>query len=117
MADRLESHRLERWVHRTLLAGLVFSGLLLATGLALVLLRQQARPEGRPPSTASLVRGAFESDGAAMLYLGLLALMATPVLRVVALALGWGLEGDRRFSAVALAVLGMLALSLLIGVG
>jgi len=117
LANHPESHRLERWVHKTLLAGLIVSALLLATGLTLAFSRDQPRPEGRPPSSASLIRGAFEGDGAAMLYLGLLALMATPVLRVVALALGWGLEGERRFSAVALAVLGMLALGLVIGVG
>ena len=117
MADRSEPHRLERWVHRTLLVGLVLSGLLLTTGLVLVLLRGQARPEGRPPSVDSTVREATGGDGVAWLDLGLLALMATPMLRVAVLALGWGLAGERRFAAVALAVLGLLGVGIALGVG
>ena len=53
----------------------------------------------------------------AWLDLGLLALMATPMLRVAVLALGWGLAGERRFAAVALAVLGLLGVGIALGVG
>ena len=117
MAVRSGSHRLERWVHRTLLAGLVLSGLLLTTGL--VRSSCGARPARRddPRPWISMVREATGGDGVAWLDLGLLALMATPMLRVAVLALGWGLAGERRFAAVALAVLGLLGVGIALGVG
>lgn len=117
MTERGATHRLERWVHRTLLAGLVLGGLLLLVGLAESLLRGQARPEGRPPSVASMLGEASRGSGVALLDLGLLVLMGTPILRVAVLALGWGLSGEKRFLAVALIVLTLLVLSIALGVG
>lgn len=118
MVDREEGPgRLEHWVHRSLLAGLALSGLLVASGLGLALARGQPRPVGAPPALGVVFREASGGDGTAWMELGLLMLMATPVLRVAVLALGWGLAGERRFAAVALAVLGLLALSLALGVG
>jgi uncharacterized membrane protein len=112
-----ESRRLARWVHRTLLIGLVLSGCLVGVGLALALLLGQPRPVGPPPSAPVLLRRAAGGDGTAWMELGLLALMFTPVLRVAVLAVGWWLAGEKRFSAVALVVLGLLGLSLALGVG
>ncbi|SIN68314.1 Protein of unknown function [Singulisphaera sp. GP187] len=109
--------RLEHWVHRSLLAGLALSGLLLVAGLVLVLMRGQARPEGRPPALAVMLQRGSTGEGTALLELGLLILMLTPGLRVAVLALGWGLAGEKRFSTVALIVLGLLGLSLFLGVG
>jgi uncharacterized membrane protein len=117
MTGRGETHRLERWVHWILLTGLVLSGLMLVTGLGLALLRGGPRPDGPPPGLPSLFRAAASGDGVAWLDLGLLALIGTPVLRVAVLALGWWLAGERRFAIVALAVLGLLAAGLLLGLG
>jgi hypothetical protein len=100
-----------------LLAGLVLSGLLLVTGLAFALLGGQVRPDGPPPSAATMLREACKGSGVAFLDLGLLVLLGTPVCRVAVLAVGWGLSGERRFSAVALVVLSLLGIGLLIGVG
>jgi hypothetical protein len=112
-----ESHAIGRWVHLSLLAGLVVSGLLMAVGLAAALVSGAARPEGAPPGVAALFRMAAGGDGSALMDLGLLALMATPLLRVVVLAAGWALAREWRFAAVAVVVLGLLGLSLALGVG
>jgi uncharacterized membrane protein len=116
LADRGETQRLEKWVHQSLLAGLVVSGLMLVAGLALSMLHGHAGPQGRPPSAESLIRRAARGDGVAWLDLGLICLIATPVLRVVVLAVGWGLAGERRFAAVATTVLALLVLGLVLGV-
>jgi len=43
--------------------------------------------------------------------------VVTPMFRVAVLAIGWTLEGDQRFALVALAVLRLLGVNLLLGVG
>jgi hypothetical protein len=111
-----ESHRLEHWVHRSLLAGLIVSGLLMAAGLTLTLSRNEPRPEGKPPSLVSLVHDAAREDGVGLMQLGLLVLMVTPVLRVLVLAVGWSLERRWTFMAVAMTVMTLLAVSLVLGV-
>ncbi len=112
-----ETHRLQRWVHRSLLAGLVLSGLLLALGLAAA--TRVPRPEDgqMPQPMGALVEHAARGDGEALMTLGLLALMATPVIRVGVLAAGWSVEGELRFAAVAAAVLVLLGASLYLGMG
>jgi Protein of unknown function (DUF1634) len=108
---------LEHWVHRTLLVGLVGSGLSMVTGLGIALIRRQDRPVGLPPPPGVVLRQALAGNGVALMELGLLALVATPILRVAVLALGWGLASDWRFAAVAVVVLGLLGVSLVLGVG
>ena len=105
--DNHGTHRLEHWVHWTLLSGL---------------LRERSVPDRRPGRHPRPPRGgpprsdpprpgpcsADRSDGdvsTLLLELGLLVLMATPVLRVVALAVGWTLAGEYRFALVAFVVL------------
>src|SRR5947209_14485565 len=114
MADSVDSHRLEHWVHRSLLAGLTVSGLLLMLGLIVALASGKPRPAGAVPSF-KIIREVLGGDGVAMINLGLLFLMGTPILRVAVLAIGWTLRRSWRFAAVALAVLGLLGLSLVLG--
>jgi uncharacterized membrane protein len=111
------SHRLERWVHWSLLTGILVSGFLLALGLVVSLARGGPRPPGPPPNLAEVFRLAIRGRGVDLLDLGLLALIGTPIVRVFVLAVGWGLAGERRFLAVALVVLGLLGLSFALGTG
>lgn len=113
----ITSERLRHWVHYSLLSGLVVSALLLTAGLVLALWRGEPRPGGPPPSLLRTVRGVLAGQPTAMLDLGLLALMITPVLRVAVLAVGWSLAGERRFGLTALTVLALLAASIWLGCG
>ncbi|MGC8642409.1 MAG: DUF1634 domain-containing protein, partial [Isosphaeraceae bacterium] len=97
--------------------GVMISGLLIAGGLVLALVFNHPRPEGTAPSLSLSLQHASRGHGIALMNLGLLALMVTPVLRVAVLAIGWGMNRDRRFLAVALGVLVLLTISPVLGVG
>jgi hypothetical protein len=116
LAASTDSHRLAHWVHWSLLAGVILSGLLLLVGLGLTPAQGRQVPQGPPPAFGDVVRDAFGGDGAAITRLGLILLMATPVARVIVLIVGWVAEREFRFALVALAVLGLLSLGVLLGV-
>ena len=54
---------------------------------------------------------------AGFLWLGLVAVILTPAVRVVASLVGYLATGERRMASVALAVLGIICLSALVGAG
>ena len=112
-----EDQQLDRWVHRALLAGVILSGSLLAVGLAINLASGARGVPGPPSSLSALLGSAFRGDGVALIDLGLLALIGTPVVRVMVLAVGWLLRRDFRLAAVALAVLALLGLGMALGLG
>jgi uncharacterized membrane protein len=106
--------RLERLVGNTLRAGTMASGVLMAAGFALMLLRPQTQaPAAR--SLEDLLRLAPETLfllPTFYLFLGILCLMATPALRVLMTVVTFAAERDWRYVAVSLTVLAVLALSL-----
>jgi uncharacterized membrane protein len=104
-------------VHWTLLLGLVCSALLMVAGLIVALVKNQPRPEGLITNVRELLRLASEANGVAWIELGVLALLFTPILRVLVLAIGWALRRDLRMALVALTVLVLLTISLAVGVG
>ena len=108
--------RLAHWVHFTLLAGVAFSASILLVGLAMTLITGRHAAFGPPPGWHSLWTHCLSGDPPAILNVGLLVLVATPVLRVLVLAFGWLMERDRWFAAIALAVLGLLLSSAALGV-
>ena len=110
-------HRLGHWVHYSLLAGLTLSGLLLMAGLFAEWLSPQPAVPPHESSLASSLARAFHGDPDALTNLGILALMATPIIRVFVLAAGWTMDRDWRFAAVAIAVLALLGISLSMGLG
>lgn len=108
---------LARAVHWTLLAGLVCSVLLMLAGLTLALLSDQPRMELPGLEVINLVRLVWRLNGVAIMQLGILMLLLTPMLRVMVLAIGWVAERDWRMALVAVVVLVLLAISLALGVG
>jgi uncharacterized membrane protein len=116
-AEPRAPHRIEHWVHRSLLAGLVLSGLLLSAGLMATWIGDQPQDGDSPQPLAAIVENALRGRGEALMTLGVLALMATPIVRVGVLAAGWMIEGDWRFAAIAGAVLTLLGVSLYLGMG
>ena len=95
-----ESTRLAHWVHWSLLGGVALSGLLLSIGLIVSSAQQRPLPPGSHASFTAIARLALQGNGNALIYLGLFVLMATPVVRVAVLAVGWALARDFRFAAV-----------------
>jgi uncharacterized membrane protein len=108
------SHQLEHGVHRVLLGGVVVSAALLIAGLTITLATGR-ESVAHHDSLLAVASAAARLDGPALTVLGLLALMVTPILRVIVLAIGWSLARDWRFAAVALVVLGTLIVSMTIG--
>ena len=67
-------------------------------------------------SVAGIVANACQLRGRGLIQLGLLLLIATPVLRVVIAAVAFALQRDRLYVAVSLIVLASLAYSMLVGI-
>jgi uncharacterized membrane protein len=88
--------RLERWLGKVLTAGVLASTGLLAAGLLLQLL------------------GAASGTAAALTNAGLIALMATPVARVVVSVIEYSLERDWLFMTLTTTVLIILLGSLVV---
>jgi uncharacterized membrane protein len=100
------------------LIGLLISAALLILGGVLMLTAHgSSHPQGPPPGLRSLLSQAGKGEGAAILNLGLLVLMLTPVARVVVLAAGWLSDRQWRFGLIALCVLTLLGLSIFLGTG
>ena len=62
---------------------------------------------------AGVLRAARSFDGAAIIQLGVLVLIATPVLRVASSAYAFAKQHDRRYVVITLVVLGILSYGLL----
>jgi uncharacterized membrane protein len=114
--DQKENERMARAVGWTLSTGLTISALLLVAGWFLLIVRSQAAAKSSAGAPSLLIRAAH-GDGEALLELGLIVLMLTPVARVLVLAIGWLSQRDWTFGLVACCVLGLLALSVILGTG
>jgi uncharacterized membrane protein len=68
-----------------------------------------------PHTVAAVVRGVGHGNGPALVMLGLLLLIATPVLRVMVSVISFAVERDRRFVLITLTVLIVLIGSFAVG--
>jgi uncharacterized membrane protein len=64
---------------------------------------------------AALLRGIARGDAAAIIELGILLLIATPICRVIFAVVGFAIERDRLYVAVSLTVLAVLLFGMLRG--
>ncbi|MGE5571227.1 MAG: DUF1634 domain-containing protein [Rhodospirillales bacterium] len=120
-ARRWTDERIEKLVGNLLRAGvLIAAAVVLVSGICYLWHAGGGAPEyhsfrGEPASLNS-VFGVLASlrtlDCRAFIQFGILLLIATPIARVAAAALGFYLQGDRTYVAVSLAVLAILAFSL-----
>lgn len=124
---------LEIAVSIVLRAGVILSSLLIAAGTAVVLATPSSRSSARraipqlrrgalaptalrtPHTLAAVFSGVGRGHGLAIVMLGLLLLIATPVLRVMVSVVAFALERDRRFVLITGAVLCVLIGSFAIG--
>jgi uncharacterized membrane protein len=66
-------------------------------------------------SIASVLSGAVHGDGPALVMVGVLLLVATPVVRVAVSVVAYAMEGDRRFVVITAVVLAVLLGSFAVG--
>jgi len=103
-------------VHSVLIIGLVISSALMLVGIGLNLVYQREFPVAVPSIADVLIRvAALRPSG--FLALGLLALIATPILRVLGSIGAFLYERDWRFAGITTLVLLILTISLLFGKG
>ncbi len=118
--------RLAPAVSGVLRVGVVISSSVIAAGVALTFVSsasytsaRRAVPQLRrgvlhpaglhaPRTVAAVVNGVGHGDGPALVMLGLLLLIATPVLRVAVSTIGFALDHDTRFVLITLVVLAVL---------
>jgi uncharacterized membrane protein len=122
MAWRFSDENLELIMGNLLRIGVMIAALVVFAGGCIYLLNQgHSRADYRnfhgEPSTLRTVQGIAEEAGAlhsaGIIQLGLLLLIATPVMRVVFAVFGFALERDRLYTIVSLIVLAVLMYSFL----
>jgi uncharacterized membrane protein len=103
----------ERAIGRMLIALTYVAVALLVFGVALMAVQGISPLSGGPPLDVGRLLGdvvSFQPEG--FLWLGLLAVIATPISRVVAAGIGFARTGDRALVVVAIAILVVIALSI-----
>ncbi|MGD0863013.1 MAG: DUF1634 domain-containing protein [Candidatus Limnocylindrales bacterium] len=109
----------ERTIGLVLAVATVVSVALLAIGAA-GMAASSIGPLDRPFPQFDVARLPADVAGlrlAGLLWLGLLAVILTPSLRVVASLVGFAMSGERRMAGVALVVLAVICLSAAVGAG
>jgi uncharacterized membrane protein len=119
---RWSDRKIEEIVGEILRAGVIVSALVVFVGGFLYLIGNAwARPDyhvfrGEPTDLKTLggvLHSVWKLHALAIIQLGLLLLIATPVLRVVASIVGFAAEGDRMYVTFTAIVLSILLYSLL----
>lgn len=120
MTDR----SIERTISTLLRMGVAISGLIVLAGGIYYLAAHGAEPanyrvfHGLPSIDriiSQIVAGAFSGRAQSIIQLGILALIATPILRVVFSLIGFAIERDSKYVAITALVLALLLYSLLEG--
>jgi len=117
--------RVESLVATVLRIGLAASSVVIVAGLAAQELALRRLPTGGlhsiagpgryPNSTPAALRGLSHGPGSALLEVGLGLLVCTPAAAIITAAVVYSRRGDRRIARVASLVLGVLAVSCLVG--
>ncbi|AKX93114.1 DUF1634 domain-containing protein [Neomoorella thermoacetica] len=112
--NKNREYSLDHVVSRVLLAGVLTSVVLMLLGMGLLALNPGlAQANVLPVSQVLKLIPHFHPM--ALIDLGLLVLLLTPLARVIITGLGFALEGDWLFAAIALLVLVVLVISLAVG--
>ena len=114
MQTAKERRDLNEVVHGVLIIGLVVSTALMLAGVGLALLDQRDLPTV-VPDIGDVVGRVLALRPSGFLALGLLVLIATPILRVIGSIGAFLYERDWRFAGVTTLVLAVLIVSLLLG--
>jgi uncharacterized membrane protein len=121
---RVSDHAVEQVVGRLLQLGVLIAALVVLVGAVLLLVQHGRMPvaysifHGEPDglrSISGILRGAMAMQSEAIVQLGLLLLIATPVARVAFTLVAFVLQRDRTYVAVTALVLALLLYGLLFG--
>ena len=111
---RHEMDFIERMVSRVLVVGIAIAVVLMAVGLALGIADAEGLPSHVVP-LADLPEALGSLDPAAYLSLGIIALIATPFVRVAGSIVAFARERDRRYVLVTALVLAVMCVSVVLG--
>lgn len=101
-------------VHQLLIVGLAAAAVLMVAGVLLGLFTGQGLPDAMVP-LSDLLAELARFNPAAFISLGLLALIATPILRVAGSIVGFAIERDWRYALITTVVLIIVILSIVLG--
>ena len=111
-------HQMEQFVGRALQAGVWGSAVLIVLGLLLAILRPgvAADPSNSvSPSVGRLASGLARGDGVGFVVIGLVLLIATPVLRVAISIILFARQADLAYVVITSGVFALLIISFLAG--
>lgn len=107
----MASQRLNRTMYLVLVTGMVLSFTIMVAGLVLYAL---SPTEGTTLPIDRILDGIVHGNPIAVIDLGILLLIATPLVRIIAAGATFGLERDYRFLGIAVFVLAMIVLAIFI---
>lgn len=106
-------HEFDRFIGRLLILVTYVAVGLLSVGVGLLLVAGISPLAGGPPlDLGRIVADLGALAPAAFLWLGILAVIATPLSRVIAAAIGFARLGDRWMVAIALGILAVIAIGI-----
>jgi uncharacterized membrane protein len=116
-ASRRRGKKFDRFIGRLLIAVTYLAVALLSAGVVLLFANGISPLAGGPPLDLGRVAADLAALApAAFLWLGILAVIATPLSRVIAAAVGFARLGDRWMVGVAVAILVVIALGIVTAV-
>jgi uncharacterized membrane protein len=120
-AQSWDDQRIEIIIGALLRTGVILAATVVVFGAVVYLARHGSKVpsyavfHGEPEnlkSVSAIIQGALGMSGTAIIQLGLLLLIATPVARVLFSAVAFAIEGDYMYVFITLVVLGVLLYSL-----
>ncbi|MDW5563909.1 MAG: DUF1634 domain-containing protein [Methanomassiliicoccus sp.] len=112
--DEHEHSRTEKWVQLVLRWGMVLSLSVLLLGLALFVLSPPGQSEV-DLSPGEIVAGIVDGNAVAVIDLGIVLLIATPLTRVLTTLVIFIVDREYRFVFASLLVLGVISAAILLG--
>jgi uncharacterized membrane protein len=107
----MASQRMNRTMYLVLVTGLVLSFSVMIIGLAMYAVTPT---EGSTLPLDKILDGIVHGNPIAVIDLGIVILIATPLVRIIAAGITFGLERDYRFLGVSIFVLAMIVLAVFI---
>lgn len=108
-------------ISRILQIGVLCSSIMIVAGLLLLAMQAGGvippSPQAFPHTLGQVWNGLLQLQPQAVITAGLLVLIATPVLRVIASVIVFNKEQDRRYALIALILLAILLTSIMLGKG